>query len=103
MNTLKIASLIFIATTTVGLAQEIEPVKKAIDAEKFENAKVQLKAILAAKPTNGKAAFLLGTVYLKQNIEDSAKIFFNKGLDSYYPSIATDRIVCVSWHNDIIF
>jgi len=39
-----------------------------------------LKTILQAKPGNGKATFYLGNIYLKQNIEDSAKIFFQKGL-----------------------
>ena len=37
-----------------------------------------LKGLAATNPTNGKATFLLGTVYLKQNIEDSAKIYFQK-------------------------
>ena len=80
MNTLKKISFLFLASTAIGFAQEADAVKKVIDSEKLENAKAQLKSILLAKPTNGKAAFLLGTVYLKQNIEDSAKIFFNKGL-----------------------
>jgi cytochrome c-type biogenesis protein CcmH/NrfG len=39
-----------------------------------------LKSIVASTPASGKAAFLLGNVYLKQNIEDSAKIYFQKGL-----------------------
>jgi cytochrome c-type biogenesis protein CcmH/NrfG len=39
-----------------------------------------LKTIVQSKPANGKAAFFLGNVYLKQNIEDSAKIYFQKGL-----------------------
>jgi len=79
MNKFKIFSLALVATT-VANAQDLEPAKKAIDAEQFEKAKSLLKSAIQAKPTNGKAAFLLGTVYLKQNIADSAKIYFEKGL-----------------------
>jgi tetratricopeptide (TPR) repeat protein len=70
--------LLLIATLTN--AQDLEPAKKAIDAEQYEKAKAMLKTIVQTKPANGKAAFLLGNVYLKQNIEDSAKIYFQKGL-----------------------
>ncbi|WP_363319896.1 hypothetical protein [Flavobacterium sp.] len=79
MNKFKILSLALVATT-IANAQDLEPAKKAIDAEQFEKAKSLLKSLIQAKPTNGKAAFLLGTVYLKQNIADSAKIAFQKGL-----------------------
>lgn len=78
MNKFKIFSLALVATT-IAKAQDLEPAKKAIDAEQFEKAKSLLKSAIQAKP-NGKAAFLLGTIYLKQNISDSATIYFNKGL-----------------------
>lgn len=79
---LVIASLALLATVTTVKAQDLEAVKKTIDAEKYESAKKTLKNIVATTPTNGKAAFLLGNVYLKQNIEDSAKIYFQKGLSA---------------------
>ena len=79
MNKFKIFSLALVATT-IANAQELEPAKKAIDAEQFEKAKSLLKSVIQAKPTNGKAAFLLGNIYLKQNISDSASIYFKKGL-----------------------
>ena len=79
MNKFKIFSLALVATTIVK-AQDLEPAKKAIDAEQFEKAKSLLKSVIQAKPSNGKAAFLLGTIYLKQNISDSASIYFQKGL-----------------------
>jgi len=79
MNKFKIFSLALIATT-IAKAQDLEPAKKAIDAEQFEKAKSLLKSVIQAKPSNGKAAFLLGTIYLKQNISDSASIYFQKGL-----------------------
>lgn len=79
MNKFKIFSLALVATT-IAKAQDLEPAKKAIDAEQFEKAKSLLKSVIQSKPTNGKAAFLLGTIYLKQNISDSASIYFQKGL-----------------------
>ena len=79
MNKFKIFSLALVATT-IAKAQDLEPAKKAIDAEQFEKAKSLLKSVIQAKPTNGKASFLLGTIYLKQNISDSASIYFQKGL-----------------------
>ena len=79
MNKFKIFSLALVATT-IAKAQDLEPVKKAIDAEQFEKAKSLLKSVIQTKPTNGKAMFILGTIYLKQNISDSASIYFQKGL-----------------------
>lgn len=79
MNKYKIFSLALVATT-IAKAQDLEPAKKAIDAEQFEKAKTALKSVIQSKPTNGKASFLLGTIYLKQNINDSASIYFQRGL-----------------------
>lgn len=80
MNKFKIFSIALVATTFAAKAQDLEPAKKAIDAEQFEKAKSMLKSVIAAKPTNGRASFLLGNIYLKQNVADSAKIYFDKGL-----------------------
>jgi cytochrome c-type biogenesis protein CcmH/NrfG len=82
MNKFKIFSLALVASTFVANAQDLEPAKKAIDAEQFEKAKSMLKSVVNAKPDNGKATFLLGTIYLKQNVIDSAKIYFQKGLSA---------------------
>lgn len=79
MKKFKIFSLALVATT-VANAQDLETAKKAIDAEQFEKAKSLLKSVIQAKPSNGRATFLLGNVYLKQNIADSAAIYFQKGL-----------------------
>jgi cytochrome c-type biogenesis protein CcmH/NrfG len=79
MNKFKIFSLALVATT-IAKAQDLEPAKKAIDAEQFEKAKSLLKSVIQTKPNSGKANFLLGNVYLKQNSADSAAIFFQKGL-----------------------
>lgn len=80
MNKLKIFSLLLVITASIANAQEIDPVKKAIDAEQYEKAKTMLKSLIKTKPENGKFSFLLGNIYLKQGIEDSAKIVFQKGL-----------------------
>ena len=80
MNKFKIFGIILLATFTTSKAQEIDQVKKVIDAEQFEKAKGILKSLIQTKPNSGKAYFLLGNIYLTQKIADSAKIFFNKGL-----------------------
>ncbi len=80
MNKVKFFSLVLFALGFSTFAQEIELSRKAIDAEQFENAKSILKAALKVKPDNGKIAFLLGNVYMKQSFQDSAKATFQKGL-----------------------
>jgi predicted Zn-dependent protease len=80
MNKVKFFSIALVALSFSANAQEIELAKKAIDAEQFEKAKSILKTAIAAKPDNGKAAFMLGTIYLKQSQADSAKVVFQKGL-----------------------
>jgi tetratricopeptide (TPR) repeat protein len=80
MKTFKIFGLLLLATVSVGHTQDINQAKKAIDAEKYEEAKTILKSILQAKPSNGMASFLLGNVYLNQSVKDSATISFGKGL-----------------------
>lgn len=80
MSTIKFFSVAFLAATAVTQAQDLDQAKKAIDAEQYDKAKSILKSIIKSKPADGKAAFLLGNVYLKQSVEDSAKIMFDKGL-----------------------
>ncbi|MFY8214058.1 MAG: tetratricopeptide repeat protein [Flavobacterium sp.] len=79
MNKVSLFSFVFLSISLLGNAQDIDQAKKAIDAEKFDEAKTILKSVLKLKPGNGKAMFLLGNVYLKQNQEDSAKVIFSKG------------------------
>jgi len=82
MNKFKFFSIAFLAASAIGQAQDLDAVKKNIDAEQYEKAKSLLKGIIQAKPANGKASFLLGNIYLKQGVEDSAKIFFQKGMSA---------------------
>jgi tetratricopeptide (TPR) repeat protein len=80
MNKFKIFSIAFLASFSISFAQDVDQAKTAIDAEQFQNAKSILKSILQSNPTNGRANFLLGNVYLTQTKMDSAKIAFQKGL-----------------------
>ena len=80
MNKFKSLSVAFLATVSFANAQDIDQAKKAIDAEQFENAKSTLKAIIKSDPSEGKAYFLLGNVYLSQKVADSAKMTFQKGI-----------------------
>ncbi|RXR22188.1 tetratricopeptide repeat protein [Flavobacterium stagni] len=80
MSKIKFFSVAFLTASAMMQAQDLEQAKKAIDAEQYDKAKSILKSIIKTKPADGKAAFLLGNVYLKQNVGDSAKITFDKGL-----------------------
>ncbi len=79
MNRLKILGVAFL-TFSAASAQDLQQAKKAIDAEQYEKAKSMLKSITQATPANGEAAFLLGNIYLRQNVADSAKLYFQKGI-----------------------
>ena len=81
MDKFKILGIALLGTVTLSQAQDLDQAKKAIDAEQYEKAKSLLKSAIQAKPS-GRANFLLGNVYLKQNIADSAKIYFDKGLSA---------------------
>lgn len=80
MNKVKFFSIAFLALGFSSFAQDIESAKKAIDAEQYEKAKSILKSVVKATPDNGRASFLLGNVYLRQSIQDSAKLVFEKGI-----------------------
>lgn len=80
MNTLKIFGIAFLTSLTFGFAQDISQARKAIDAEQYENAKSILKSIIKTNPTDGRANFILGNVYLIQSVTDSAKIAYQNGL-----------------------
>jgi len=82
MNKVTILSVAILASAFTVQAQDINQAKKAIDAEQFESAKTILKSIVKDKPTNGEAFFTLGNVYLTQKIQDSAKIYFDKGISA---------------------
>lgn len=80
MNNFKILSVALFASVSVVNAQDINEVKKQIDAEQFQKAKTSLKSIINSNPSEGKAFFLLGNIYLNQSVIDSASITYNEGL-----------------------
>lgn len=80
MNKLKIFTIALTSIAGLSQAQDLDQAKKAIDAEQYEKAKGILKSIVQSKPSNGRATYLLGNIYLKQSIPDSAKIYFDKGI-----------------------
>ncbi len=82
MNKFTTFSVALMASAFTTQAQDINQARKAIDAEQFESSKSILKSIIKAKPSNGAAFFTLGNVYLTQSVEDSAKIYFQEGLNA---------------------
>lgn len=80
MNKLKIFSVAILAIGANSFAQDLGQAQKAIDAEKYENAKSILKSLTNSDADQGKHFFILGNLYLTQKVEDSAKIYFQKGL-----------------------
>ena len=82
INKVKVLSIALLASVTISHGQDINQVKKVIDAEQFEAAKTMLKSIINAKPTDGAASFYLGNVYMLQNNIDSATIYYKKGLEA---------------------
>jgi tetratricopeptide (TPR) repeat protein len=79
MKKVILSSFATIFTAVAVNAQDIEQVKKTIDAEKFSDARKSLKSMVASSPDKGKNYFYLGQVYLALEKQDSAKIYFDKG------------------------
>lgn len=79
MKTVILSSFATIFTTLVVNAQDIEQVKKTIDAEKFSDARKSLKSMVATAPDKGKNYFYLGQVYVALEKQDSARVYFEKG------------------------
>ena len=80
MNKLQIFSVSFLALSASSFGQDLAQAQKAIDAEKFQSAKTILKNLTTTDPDQGKNFFVLGNLYLTQKVEDSAQIYFQKGL-----------------------
>jgi hypothetical protein len=80
MNKFKFFSVALLASAFASQAQDINQAKR-LSMQSNLKAKSILKSIIKAKPSNGAAFFTLG-VYLTQSIEDSAKIYFQNGLNA---------------------
>lgn len=96
MKSIKIFSIACLSFAYSATAQDLDAAKRAIDGEQFEKAKQILKDLAATKPDFGKNYFVLGNVYLNQKMEDSAVIYYNKGLlaktDANFNSIGLGQI-----------
>ncbi|SEP95163.1 tetratricopeptide repeat protein [Flavobacterium urocaniciphilum] len=79
MKRVYLASIATLFTATVINAQDLEQVKKSIDAEKYSDARKTLKSMVNTSPDKGKNFFYLGQVYLALDKQDSAKVYFEKG------------------------
>lgn len=79
MKRVYLASIATLFTATIINAQDLEQVKKSIDAEKYSEARKSLKSMINTSPDKGKNYFYLGQVYLALDKQDSAKIYFDKG------------------------
>lgn len=77
---MKMVTMTLLATGFVMNAQDINQAAKAVDAEKYDTAKTMLKSIIQSNENDGRAAYLLGREYLREEKVDSAKIYFDKGL-----------------------
>lgn len=98
MTKMKEFKFLGLSLLLVGMAhaQDANDAKKAIDAEQYQKAKTTLKSLISSAPDEGKNYFLLGEVYLTQTEEDSAAMYFNKGVsakkDAEYNKIGLGHI-----------
>ena len=58
MNNFKILSVALFASASVVNAQDINEVKKQIDAEQYQKAKTSLKSIIKSNPSEGTYRYL---------------------------------------------
>lgn len=81
MKKIKFLSLsLFFLGVVVSQAQDLNEVLKAIDSEKYQKAKNDLKSLVESNPDRGDYFFHLGNIYLTLEHSDSAKIYFDKGV-----------------------
>ncbi|WP_345230567.1 tetratricopeptide repeat protein [Olivibacter ginsenosidimutans] len=74
-------AIAFIASGA-SYAQSLKDAQVAIDAEQYAKAKTILKNLVQNKPKDAENYFYLGDVYLVTDYPDSAKTFFQQGLEA---------------------
>lgn len=67
------STLLLIFVGSALYAQTLGDAQKALDAEQYQNAKSQLKSLIALQPTVAENFFYLGQVYLKQTMQIQRK------------------------------
>jgi len=80
MKTMKFLSLLLIGFSLQ--AQDLQDAKNTIDSEQYQKAKTILKSLINTKPDRGENFFYLADIYLMQKDMDSARIYFNQGLQA---------------------
>lgn len=66
-------------TVSAGFAQTVQDVQRAIDLERYNEAKANLRRLNTSNPSE-EVSFHLGDIYLKTGKPDSAMVYFNQGL-----------------------
>lgn len=74
-------AIAFIASGA-SYAQSLKDAQVAIDAEQYAKAKSILKNLVQNKPKDAENYFYLGDIYLVTDYPDSAKTFFQQGLEA---------------------
>ncbi len=77
-----LAACAFSAFTLNAGAQSIQDATKAIEKNQFTLATNMLQAVIQKEPANATAYYHLGTIYLYNEIDDSAKYFFDKAMQA---------------------
>ncbi|MGL5890054.1 MAG: tetratricopeptide repeat protein [Bacteroidia bacterium] len=73
------AAIATLALSGAANAQTIADAIRLSDNEQYEKAKQTLRQLLVKEPTNGDLYFYMGDVYMKQDLPDSAGLYFMKG------------------------
>lgn len=76
------ATTLSFATMGGAFAQTLQDATKAIERNQFTTATQMLQSIIQKEPANATAYYHLGTIYLYNELEDSAKYFFDKGMQA---------------------
>ncbi|MCA6365181.1 MAG: tetratricopeptide repeat protein [Bacteroidetes bacterium] len=73
------AAFATLSMSAAGYAQTLADAIRQSDNEQYEKAKASLRQLLVKEPTNGDLYFYMGDVYMKQDMPDSAGMYFTKG------------------------
>lgn len=80
MRNIFIIGLLSIVFAANVHAQDLNKAKEAIEAEQYEKAKGILRSLTALEQIDGESHFRLGNLYLTLKEQDSARLYFQKGI-----------------------
>jgi tetratricopeptide (TPR) repeat protein len=81
MRKLVLAAGILLSTVSLVKAQDALQGIRAIEVEQYENARKIFQSLIQSNPTDAANYYYLGKVYFKQENADSARFYFNRGLE----------------------